>query len=628
MITLSNGVHAARLTREESTMQKKILNPKARQRVFCFYVLLVCCWQVIIPSSCFASHGESLDGTLKYPPDFERFAYTSPDAQKGGKLVLHDLGSFDKLNPFTLKGAAPLGLSSLVFETLTVPSLDEPFANYGLIAKDIVLAADKKSVTFTLDEEARFADGKPVTAQDVLFSLQTLKSSAAHPFYQIYLRDIKDAEILSPLVIRFNFAQVNRELHMIAGQLPVLNKRFYDEHPFSSEGGEGMVIPIGSGPYTIADINPGKSISYKRNPNYWAENHPVRKGMFNFDTITVKYFKDQVVSVEAFKAGEFDVMYVNIAKQWQRDLVGKRFNSKELLKTAFPHHNNAGMQGFVFNTRKQLFANPRVRQALGLAFDFEWSNNALFFNQYTRNNSYFSNSELAAQGLPTGLELEMLEPFRDTLPAEVFTQPLSPPTTVPPGSLRKNMRKAKQMLEEQGWSVREGVLVNEDNQPFRFEILLVSPSFERVMAAYVKNLKRLGIDVTYRTIDPALYTDRIKNFDFDMTVAVFGQSQSPGNEQRDYWSASAAIKKGSKNIAGVQDPIVDDLVEKIIYAENRTQLVAACRALDRVLWYGYYVVPNWYLANHRLAYDARLKHPQTLPLYYNYEQFLYTWWQE
>jgi len=275
-----------------------------------------------------------------------------------------------------------------------------------------------------------------------------------------------------------------------------------------------------------------------------------------------------------------------------------------------------------------LFFNPRVRQALGLAFDFEWSNNALFFNQYTRNSSFFANSELAAQGIPTGLELEMLEPFRDHLPSEVFTQPLSPPTTVPPGSLRINMRKAKQMLEEEGWSVREGVLVNADNQPFRFEILLVSPSFERVMAAYVKNLKRLGIDVTYRTIDPALYTDRIKNFDFDMTVSVFGQSQSPGNEQRDYWTTSAAVNKGSKNIAGVQEPVVDDLVEKIIYAEDRVQLVSASRALDRVLWYGYYVVPNWYLANHRLAYDARLKHPQTLPLYYNYEQFLYTWWQE
>lgn len=576
-----------------------------------------------------AEHGMSLDGELKYPPDFQRFDYTSPEARQGGHLILHDLGSFDKLNPFTLKGAAPLGLSSYVFETLTVSSLDEPFAGYGLVAKDIFLAEDRKSVTFTLDERARFSDGTPITAEDVAFSLQTLKSDAAHPFYQMYLRDISGAEILEPGKIRFTFSQVNRELHMIAGQLPVLNKRFYEQHPFNRmEGKGGLVAPIGSGPYVIAEINPGKSIRYQKNPDYWARNHPTRVGMFNFDSITVKYFKDQVVSVEAFKAGEFDVMYVNIAKQWARDLVGRRFSSGELVKKTFPHKNNAGMQGFVFNTRKELFSEREVRQALGLAFDFEWTNKALFYDQYTRNTSYFSNSNLAATGLPSQAERALLEPFREVLPPEVFTTPLSSPSTAPPDSLRNNLRKAKKMLVDVGWRVENGVLVNADNQPFRFEILLASSAFERVMAAYVNNLKKLGIDAVYRTIDPALYTDRIKNFDFDMTVAVFGQSQSPGNEQRDFWSSAAAEHKGSRNIAGVNNRVVDHLVDKVIYAGSREQLTAACRALDRVLWYGYYVVPNWYLANHRLAFDARLRFPQTLPLYYSYEQFLHTWWVE
>lgn len=594
---------------------------------FFIFCVLLCMGSLVQKSH--AAHGESLDGALKYPPDFKRFDYTSPDAKKGGELVLHDLGSYDKLNPFTLKGAAPRGLSPYVFETLTVSSLDEPFAGYGLIAKDITLAEDKLSVTFTLNELAKFSDGRQVTADDVRFSLETLKSDAAHPFYQMYFRDIKSADVLSPTKIRFNFSKVNRELHMVAGQLPVLNKAFYEKHPFLPENGaDGMVVPIGSGPYVIEAVNPGKSIRYKRNPEYWANSHPTRVGMFNFETITIKFFKDQIVSVEAFKAGEFDVMLVNIAKQWQRDLVGRRFDEGELIKTAFPHHNNAGMQGFVFNTRKKLFESRNVRQALGLAFDFEWTNKSLFHNQYTRSNSYFSNSELAATGLPQGLELSLLEPYRHRLPKEVFTTPLTPPKTTKPESLRGNLRKAKKLLLEEGWQVKNGMLVNENDEPFRFEIILVSPSFERVMAPYVNNLKKLGVDASYRTIDPALYTDRIKSFDFDVTVAVFGQSQSPGNEQRDYWSSAAARHKGSRNVAGVEDPVVDELVEKIIYAENRAQLVAACRALDRVLWYGYYVVPNWYLANHRLAYTKRLRHPQTLPLYYNYEQFLHTWWFE
>lgn len=594
-----------------------------------FKTFLIVLLLALFPCNLFAAHGVSIDGKLKYQKGFNRFAYTSPEAVKGGSLILHDLGGFDKMNPFTLKGSAPFGLDSFIFETLAVGSLDEPFAAYGLIAKDIALAADKKSVTFTIDENAGFSDGTPVTVHDVQYSLDILKSDKAHPFYQIYLQNITGAEILDQQRIRFLFDKPNRELHMIAAQLPVLNKTFYEQHGFDPSGEtDTMMPPIGSGPYIIKEFNHGKSVIYERNPDYWAAEHPARRGMFNFDTITVKYFKDQIVSVEAFKAGEFDFMVVNIAKQWQRDLTGRRFESGELIKKRFPHKNNAGMQGFVFNTRRALFQNPQVRQALGLALDFEWTNTTLFFDQYTRSNSYFSNSDLAATGLPGSAELELLAPFKDQLPPEVFSTPITPSATTPPGSLRTNLRLAKKLLSEQGWQVKNGVLTSDNGTPFTFEILLVSPSFERVMAPYVKNLAKLGIKADYRTIDPALYSDRVKNFDFDMVVNVYGQSQSPGNEQRDFWSSTSASRKGSRNLAGINSPVVDSLVESIVYADTQDDLTAACKALDRVLWYGYYVVPNWYLASHRLAYNAQFNMPKTLPLYYNPYQLLFSWWVE
>ncbi|WP_339133967.1 MAG: extracellular solute-binding protein [Candidatus Electrothrix sp. GW3-4] len=592
----------------------------------------------LFPSSLYAAHGLSLDGSLKYPAGFDHFDYVAPEANKGGLLTLHALGSFDKMNPFTLKGTEAFGLfgieQSLIFETLAVSSLDEPFAAYGLIAKDIELAADKKSVLFTLNKEARFSDGSPVTVEDVKFSLDTLKSDLAHPSYQIYYQDIIGAEIEDKAQgkIRFLFRRPNRELHIIASALPVLNKKFYTEHGFGADGkGNPMLPPIGSGPYIIKEVNQGKSITYERNPEYWAIDHPTRKGMFNYNTITVKYFKDQIVSLEALKAGDFDFMWINIAKQWQRDLVGRPFEQGKLVKKTFPHKNNQGMQGFVFNTRRELFKNPKVRQALGLAFDFEWTNNALFFNQYTRANSYFSNSELAATGLPSAAELELLNPLKEkypgAIPPEVFTSPLTPPTTTPPNTLRNNLRQAKKLLADQGWQIKDGVLTSADGkQRFAFEILLASPSFERVMAPYVKNLRKLGIKASYRTIDAALYTDRLQNFDFDMTVNVFSQSQSPGNEQRDKWSSAAAIRNGSANLAGIQSPVVDSLVDTLIYAETQEELTASCRALDRVLWYGYYVVPNWYLAYHRLTFSSRFNQPKQLPVYYNPYDLLYTWW--
>ncbi len=585
------------------------------------------CLLLFSPSLLLAAHGISIDGTLKYPGDFKQFDYVSEKAVKGGKLLLHDNGSFDKMNPYTLKGTPPFGLDMFVFESLTVGSLDEPFAGYGLIAEDIELAEDKMSVTFTINSKARFSDGSSVTPEDVAFSLETLKSDKVHPFYPYYYQDIKEAVILDTRRVQFLFAKPNRELHMIAGQIPVLSKAFYESHSFSGDDkANHLTPPIGSGPYIVTNVNQGRSITYTRNPDYWATDHPVRKGMYNFETIVVNYYKDQIVAVEAFKAGEFDFMMVNIAKQWVRDMTGKGFADGTLLKKRFPHQNNAGMQGFLMNTRREIFQDVRVRKALGLAFDFEWTNKSLFYNQYIRSNSFFSNSHLAATGLPDGLELSYLEPFRKSLPADVFTTPLKAPDSKGKGGMRKNLRQAKKLLADAGWTIQNGILKNDTGKPFSFEILLVSPTFERVMAPYVVNLKKLGITVDYRTIDPALYTDRVQSFDYDMIVHVYGQSLSPGNEQKNFWHSESVNRPGSKNLAGISDKVVDSLVDTIVYATTQQELTAACKALDRVLWYGYYLVPNWYLNVHRLAFHKKFARPETLPLYYNHYQLLMTWW--
>jgi len=588
---------------------------------FVFILSLLC--TIFSATASFADHGLAIDNDLSYPPDFEKFAYASERAVKGGDLILHALGSFDKMNPFTLKGTAPEGLQKLVFESLTEASLDEPFSQYGLLAKDIQVAEDGLSVTFVLDERARFSDDTPISAEDVAFSVEILKSDKVHPLYPFYYADIDNVEIVDTQTVRLNFKNKNRELPLIAGQIPVLSKKFYEQHGFDSRE---IIVPVGSGPYRISSFKQGSYITYERNPDYWGAAHPVRKYMFNFDTITFKYYKDRSVAVEAFKAGDFDLMLVNIAKQWERDIAGPKVDAGQIIKTKFPHRNNAGMQGFVMNTRRDVFKDRAVRQAVGLAFDFEWTNRTLFYEQYARSNSYFSNSYLAASGLPEQAERELLDPLREYLPAEVFTTELKAPVTEPPGSLRKNLRAAQQLLRESGYQLIDGVMQNKEGVKLSFEIILVSASFERVMAGFTDNLRKIGIQATYRTIDPALYTDKINNFDFDMCVFVFGQSQSPGNEQRNFWHSEAADRKGSRNIAGIKSEAVDSLVEKIIYAESRNELTAAARALDRVLWYGYYLVPNWHMDGHRIAYYNKFKLPDNLPTYYDYLSFVMTWW--
>jgi len=573
-----------------------------------------------------AAPAQALGYAPKYQPGFDHFDYVNPDAPKTGELILSVTGSFDSFNPYVLKGLSADGLDSLMIETLMVASLDEPFSQYGLLAEDAELAEDRLSVTFKLRPEARFNDGSPVLADDVKFSFDTLKGEKGHPQYRFYYADIERAVVVDSRTVRFEFARVNPELHMIAGQIPIFSRNWVGDKPFDKVA---MEIPISSGPYTVESFDIGKNITYVRNPDYWGRDLNVRRGMFNFERVTYKYYRDATVALEAFKAGEFEFIHEYNSKKWARDYIGSKFRSGKIVKQQLKHRNNAGMQGFVFNLRRSLFKDRRVRRAISQALDFDWSNRKLFYNQYQRCDSYFSNSELAATGLPEGAELALLEPLRSQLHPEVFSEVWQPPTSRAPSTLRANLRKAKVLLKEAGWEYKDGALRNAEGKPFRFEVILAQKGFERILAPFARNLAKLGIEVEYRTVDIALYQRRIEGFDFDMVVSSFGQSQSPGNELMGLFHSSAAQQKGSRNVFGIDDPAVDALVDAVIYAEDRQALVIAARALDRVLLHGDYLVPHWYIGSHRIAYWDRFGMPETLPLYYNAESWMLTsWWKE
>ena len=563
--------------------------------------------------------------TPKYPADFSHFDYVDPQARKGGRLVLSGAGTFDSFNPFILKGIAAEG-TNLLFDTLMVSSLDEPFSKYPLIANDIALASDKLSVTFSIDPRARFNNGDKITAADVKFSFDTIMSEQAHPQFRFMYGDVRDAEVLDDAHVRFNFKRKNSELHLILSNLPIFSPKWLQAKSFDKLTEEK---PVASGPYTIKEYDLGKRISYQRNPDYWAKDLPTRRGQFNFDEIQYKYYQDLVIALEAFKAGEFDFRSEYYSKLWAREHNGPNYDSGKIIKENLPHSNNAGMQGFVFNTRREVFRDPRVRYAISLAFDFEWSNKRLFYDQYVVNDSYFSNSELQATGLPKGKELELLNQFRDQLPEAVFKHEWKPVSTRPPNSLRKNLRKARDILKQAGWRVEQGVLVDKGGQPLKFNVLLAQKGMDRILAPFARNLAKLGIEMKYRTVDRSLYIRRLRNFEYDMVVGSFPESMSPGNELRNMFHSISADKKGSRNLMGVKDPVVDALVDKIIGARNREQLVIACRALDRVLLHGYYLVPNWYINTHRIAYWNKFDRPKTLPLYYNAESWMISsWWMK
>ncbi len=584
-------------------------------------VLFVIFLNLISPSAQ-AVPAMAMGYTPKYDANFKAFDYVNPDAKKQGKLVLSGFGTFDSLNPYLLKGISASGLN-LVFETLLEKSLDEPFSAYGLLADDIQLAEDKLSVIFHINPAARFSNNKAVTADDVKFSFDTLMSEQAHPQYRFYYADVKQAIVLDKQRIRFDFKKINPELHLIIGSIPIFSKDWLGNKPFNKIS---EIKPISSGPYEVESFQIGKQIKYKRNKNYWAEKLPVRKGMYNFDTIVYKYYKDTTVALEAFKAGEFDFFYENHSKRWARDHNGERYKTGDIIKSELKHKNNAGMQGFIFNTRKTIFKDKRVRRALSLALDFEWSNSRLFYNQYVRNESYFSNSELASSGLPKGDELALLNEYRTQLSDEVFNKVWQAPSTKKPSSLRKNLRQAKKLLAEAGWKVKDGVLRNPKGEAFSFEFMLVQKGFERIIAPYARNLKKLGVDINYRTVDASLYERRVRNFEFDMVVSSFPESASPGNELRNMFHSVSANQPGSRNLAGIEHPVIDALIDELIAAENRQQLVLVCHALDRVLLHQEYLVPNWYINVHRVAYWNKFSLPKKLPLYYDPISWLLKTW--
>ena len=564
----------------------------------------------------------------KYPPGFDHFDYVNPAAPKGGTLHLSADGSFDKLNPFTLRGLPAAGLGTLMFETLAEGSDDEPFSMYGLLADDMAFAADGLSITFHLNPAARFWNGDPVTAADVKHSFDTLTGRQAHPRFRQYFADVARAVVVDERTVRFEFRRRNHELHMIIGmQMPVFSRKWGAGRPFDRVVQDE---PLTSGPYRVESWDWGRSVAFRRDPGYWGRDLNVRCGMFNFDRIVYKYFKDETARLEGFKAGEFDWVLENSARNWARGHVGRRYDSGEIVKEQFAHSNSAGMQGFVLNTRRALFADVRVRHALALAMDFEWMNRQVFYGQYVRSRSYFTNSEMEARGLPSPAELALLEPYRAQLDPSVFGPAIQPPSTDPPASLRDNLRQALALLAQAGWNVDDdGVLRDAAGRAFAFEVLSYSAGLERIAVPWVRNLEKLGIVARLRIADPALYQKRLDEFDFDVVVQLLSASQTPGNELIERFTSAAASEPGSDNLAGVRDPVVDALVHGLLASRTRAELVVAARALDRVLRSGWYLVPHFYAATHRVAYRSRLAHPARLPLYYAAELWLLkTWWEK
>jgi microcin C transport system substrate-binding protein len=593
----------------------------ARQIAFGVAALLAML-PAIPASAADGAHGIAVGTELKYANGFAHFDYVNPKAPKGGRIVLSAIGSFDKLNPFSLKGRDPLLLAGLVFESLTVGSLDEPISAYGLLAESLSVAPDGLSITYRLNSKARFADGRPVTAEDVVFSFDVLRSEAATPFYRYYYHDIAQVEAVDRLTARVRFAKLNPELALISGQMPILPKHFFGGKDFAEDFNTSV---LGSGPYVVRSYDFGKSILYERNKNYWGRDLNVNVGRFNFDEILVKYYRDDVVRLEGLKAGEFDFLDVNSSKQWAVDVAGDKWGKGWIVKETLAHQNTAGMQGFAFNLRQPLFRDRRVRRALSLAFDFEWSNATLFYGQYTANDSYFDNSELAAEGLPSPAELALLTPLKDQLPPEVFTVPMGGNSE--PRDMRERLREAVRLLREAGWEMRDGLLTEKaTGRPMRFTVTLVQPAFQRIVEPYGANLRKLGVEADMKVVDDSIYERLVRMKDFDMIVESFGQSQSPGNEQRDFWHSSSAEVEGSRNTIGIANPAVDALVESVIQAPTREQLLTATHALDRALWHGHYMVPHWYISHHRITYWNKFSYPKKLPLYYGPLAHLMQWW--
>ncbi len=547
------------------------------------------------------SHALSLILPPQLPPGFAHFPYANPNAPKGGDVALGAVGTFDSFNTHIVRGV-PAGAVALTYDTLMRSSADESQVAYGHIAHTVEVAADRMSVSFDLRPEAKFHDGTPMTADDVAWTFETLLTKG-RPHYRQYWSDVAEVKVEGPHRVTFRFKNANnRELPIILGQLEVLPKHWWASRDFSRPLTEA---PLGSGPYRLDSFEMGRTVVMARVPTYWAQNLGTAKGLANFDKRRVEYFRDPTVAFEAFKAGQIDYRQENIAKDWATAYDFPAVSRGLVVKREFRHRLPTGMQGYVMNTRRDVFKDVRVRQALALVFDFEWANANLFYGAYTRTTSYFSNSTLASSGLPQGGELSLLETHRAKLPPTLFTQEFKLPVSDGSGNNREVLRQALDLLRQAGWTVKDRKMVNAAGQQLTFEILLDNPSFERVSLPYVQWLARLGVEARVRTVDAAQYRRLMDTFDYDMTVEVFPQSESPGNEQKGFWTCDSAKHEGSQNAAGVCDPVVDALVDDIVNAPNRAALEDATRALDRVLLWSWYVVPQWHVRTIRVAYWDR-----------------------
>jgi microcin C transport system substrate-binding protein len=586
-------------------------------------------------------HALSLVGEPNYGSDFKHFDWVNPDAPKGGIVRGFVQGSFDSLNPYTVQGD-PAGGLGLTFDSLMAASLDEPSAEYALVAEWVSYPDDYSSVTFGLRPEARFHDGKPVTPEDVVYSLEALKK--AHPRYAFYYKNVVKAEKTGEHEVTFTFdVKGNRELPHIVGQLMVLPKHYWQGQRSDGQPRDitksTLEAPLGSGPYRVKDVDPGRSITFERVADYWAKDLPVAKGQWNFDEIKLNYFRDRTPGFEEFKSGKLDYWRESVAGQWATGYNFPAIKKGWVNKEAIPVKRVAPMQGFVFNLRRKQFQDPRVRKAFALAFNFEDANKMMFYDLYVRVGSFFDNSELAAKGLPEGRELEILEQLRDQVPAEVFTAEWKNPVNATPQDFRNNMREASRLLSEAGWKLqhetvddkecgffcglmrtvglssapKENVRRNDQGEVLAAEFLIDSPSFEKIVLPYIQHLQKLGIKASVRMVDSAQYKRREESHDYDIIIDNFAQSESPGNEQRDFWGSAAADRDGTRNTAGIKNPAIDKLIDKVVFAKNREELVAATRALDRVLLCNHYVVPHWHYPYERIVTWDIFGRPETLP---------------
>jgi len=570
----------------------------------------------------YTGHGIAMHGDLKYPAGFRSFDYVNPAAPKGGTVRLSTVGGYDSFNGFIIKGEPAVALG-LIYDSLMTSSLDEPFSEYCLLCETVEVPEDRSWVAFTLRANAKWHDGQPITVEDVIWTFDTLREKGA-PFYRFYYANVAKVEKTGERTVKFTFERTeNRELPLIIGQLAVLPKHYWADRDFTLTT---LEPPLGSGPYRIESFEPGRSVTYARVPDYWGARLPVNAGTYNFDKIRYDYYRDNTVEIEAFKSGAIDYRDENSSRHWATSYNIPAVRDGRIKKEALPHGRSTGMQGFVYNLRRPVFQDRMVRRALAYAFDFEWSNKTLFYGQYTRTRSFFENSELAATGVPQGREREILSRFSRRLPPEVFTTEYRPPHTDGSGNNREQLREGLEILRQAGWDINPDTrkLTNKKTgQELAFEVILVSPLFERVVLPMKKNLARLGIDITVRTVDSAQYQERLDNFDFDMIITTWGESLSPGNEQRNYWGSAAADRPGSQNYAGLKDPVVDELIEMVISAPSREELVQRTRALDRVLQWEYIVIPQFHIPYDRILYWNKFSRPEIIP---TRGVSLFTWW--